>query len=164
MNKINKNMQDAFNKQINAEIFSSYLYLAMAAFLAENNFNGMSIWMKKQVAEELEHAMKLFDYVHKREGKVILTPIQSSTTEYKSPLDVFEKTYNHECNVTKLIIELVDLSIKETDNDSKEFLKWFVEEQKEEEESTLEIFDSLKKIKNDADGLLVLDTTLGKRN
>jgi ferritin len=156
-------IEDAFNKQLNAESFSAHLYMAMSAYFESINMKGMARWMRLQADEETAHAMKFFDFIHSRGGKVILGQINAPTTEWDSPLAAFEAAYGHEQMITDKINKLVDLSIKEGDHASNAFLQWFVTEQVEEEESVSEIVDQLKLIENERGPLFMLDRELGQR-
>ena len=160
---LNERIQDAFNKQINAELFSSYLYVSMAAFFESQNLKGMARWMRLQAQEENMHAMKFFDFINERGGKIVLTQIDAPKTEWSSPLDVFEDTCKHESKVTGLINELVDLSLSEKDHAANAFLQWFVTEQVEEEASVLEITEQLKLTGDQGSMLFMLDRELGQR-
>jgi ferritin len=156
-------IQDAFNSQINAELFSSYLYLSMSAYCDSQNLAGMANWMRIQAQEEHTHAMKFFDFVNERDGRVLLTQIEAPKTEWTSPLDVFEETLAHEQKVTGLINGLVDLSLEEKDHASNTFLQWFVTEQVEEESTAKTIVDKLKLIGDNPVALYMLDGELGQR-
>ena len=132
---MNKKIQNAINKQINAELYSAYLYLSMSAYCDSLNLKGFSHWLKKQAQEETEHGMKLYDYVVEKGGRVLLAAIDAPQEEWESILDVFDKTLKHEQKVTGLINNLVELAKKEDDKEAEDFLLWFVKEQVEEEES-----------------------------
>jgi len=160
---LNRKMQDAFNKQLNAEMFSSYLYLSMSAYFDSQNLKGMANWMRMQVQEESLHAMKFFDFINERGGKVFLTQIDGPKTEWNSPLDVFEETCKHESDVTGLINDLVDLSLSERDHAANGFLQWFVTEQVEEEATVQEIKDKLKLVSGNPVALFMIDQELGQR-
>lgn len=160
---MNQKIENAFNKQINAELSSAYLYLSMAAYFESQNLSGMSHWMKKQAGEEKEHAMKFFHYLTERGGRVILSELTAPKTEWKSPLAAFEDAYKHECIVTGLINALMDLAQKEKDHASDVFLQWFVSEQVEEEAAALGIVERLKMAGDHKSILLMLDKELAKR-
>jgi ferritin len=159
---IKKKVQEALNEQINAELYSSYLYLSMAAKFENMSLEGFAHWMTIQAQEELSHAMKLYDYVNERGGRVYLKGIEEPPREWKSTLDVFEAVYNHEQKVTSLINKLVDLSIKEKDHATTNFLQWFVKEQVEEEASADSILQKVKLV-GSGDGIFLLDKELGQR-
>ncbi len=156
-------MLEAFNKQVNAEMWSSYLYLSMSAWFEQQNLSGMAGWMKNQALEELMHAMKIYDHIHERGGAVTLTAINAPGTEWASPLAVFEATYEHECHVSSLINGLVDLAIGESDHASNAFLQWFVSEQVEEEDVANGIVEQMKLIGDDRGALFMIDRELGAR-
>jgi ferritin len=158
-----KTMQDAINEQIQKEYHSSYLYLAMAAYCEANNLPGAAQWMRVQSREELSHAMKLFEHMVDRGGRVTLQAIPQPPAEYKSALDVFEKVLAHEQLVTASIHKLYALALKENDYPAQVMLQWFVTEQVEEEKSATEVVDQLKMIGDSTNGLLMLDRGLGKR-
>ncbi len=156
-------MLKALNEQINAEMYSSYLYLAMEAYFQSISLTGFAAWMRSQVQEELFHAMKFYDFVFERGGLVTLQTIKKPDSSWKSPLDAFKNVLKHEEHVTSLINDLVDLSMAEKDHATLNFLQWFVAEQVEEEATAGEIVDKLKLIKNDTSGLFMMDAELGKR-
>ncbi|MBI4811485.1 MAG: ferritin, partial [Ignavibacteriales bacterium] len=130
---INKSMQDAINSQINEELYSSYLYLAMAAHFDAINLSGFAHWMKVQSDEERSHAMKFYNYIYDRGGRVSLKTIPQPPAKFKSPLDVFKQVLEHEQKITKLINKLYELAIKEKDYPTEMMLHWFINEQVEEE-------------------------------
>ncbi len=156
-------IETAFNEQLNAELFSSYLYLSMAAYFESQNIKGMANWMRMQVQEENMHAMKFFDFINERGGRVTLAKIKEPKTEWNSPLDVFEDTCEHESKVTSLINDLVDLAVKEKDHAANAFLQWFITEQVEEEATVQEIRDKLRLVKDNAVALFMIDQELGQR-
>lgn len=160
---LNQKIQDAFNKQINAELYSSYLYVSMSAYFEAINLKGMANWMRVQAQEEMVHAMKFYNFINERSGRVLLATIEGPDTEWASPLAAFEYTYEHECKVTSLINALVDLSIKESDHAANAFLQWFVNEQVEEEASADEVVGKLKLGGDHASVLFMIDQELGQR-
>jgi ferritin len=160
---LSKKMEDALNGQLNAEMFSAYLYLSMAACFESINMQGMAKWMTVQAKEEHGHAMKFYDFIVDRAGRVKLAAIAAPETEWASPLAAFEAAYGHEQKVTGLIGELVKLAKAEGDVATSIFLQWFVTEQVEEEKSTSEIVQKLKMVKDMAPALLMLDGILGQR-
>jgi len=160
---ISKKMQDALNEQINAELYSAYLYLAMAAEFESNNLKGMASWMEVQAKEETEHAKRLYDFVNDRGGRVTLKAIDTPPAEWKSPAAAFKAAYEHEQKVTAMIHNLVDVARSEKDKAAEVMLAWFVDEQVEEEAQTSEIAEKLGMIKESANGLFMLDNALGKR-
>ena len=160
---IKDKVAEAISKQINAELYSAYLYLAMAAYLGANHWPGFGRWMKLQAKEENAHAMKLFDYVLAQGGRIGLEDIKASDINWNTPLEVFEAVYKHEQKVSALINELVKVARNENDADAESMLKWFVDEQVEEEASAQKIIDKLKPVKGSTDGLSALDCELGQR-
>jgi len=157
------NIEEALNKQLNAELFSSYLYLSMSAWFESTNSPGMANWMRIQAQEELTHAMKFFDFIHERDGKVTLVQVDAPKTAWDSPLDAFQAAYEHECKVSGLINGLVDLALQESDHAANAFLQWFVSEQVEEEASALGIVDKLKLVGDNSVALFMVDGELGQR-
>jgi ferritin len=153
----------ALNKQINAELYSSYLYLAMAAYFESRNWMGFAHWMEVQSKEENEHAMKFYGYVLERGGEVILEDIKASEANWKTPLSVFEAVYEHELKVTGLINGILKVARDENDAATESMLKWFIDEQVEEEANAKLIVEKLKLIKDSANGLFMLDHELGER-
>jgi ferritin len=156
-------VQEALNKQINAELFSEYLYLSMSAYFEAKSFKGMAQWMRIQAGEEHGHAMKFFDFLNDRDGRVLLAQIEAPKTDWKSPLDVFQDALAHEQKVTALINDLSNLALAEKDHASHDFLEWFVKEQVEEESVARLIIDQLKLVGDNGTGLYMLDEKLGQR-
>jgi ferritin len=160
---ISKKMQTAFNEQVAAEFYSSHLYLAMSAYLQEIDLPGFANWMRIQYKEETAHAEKFFDYVIERDGRAELLNWEAPPKQWKSGLAVFEEAYKHEQKVTSLINKLMDIAVKESDYASQSFLKWFIDEQVEEEASVKAIVQQLKLIDVSKSGLFQLDRELGQR-
>ena len=160
---LNKKIEEALNAQINAEMWSAYLYLSMAAFCHANGNPGMGHWFEGQFQEEQDHAKILFNYVIQRNGKVDLKAIKEVPTTWESVLDVFESTLKHEQTVTALINNLFALTTQENDYATQSMLKWFIDEKVEEEENATNIIDNLKMIKDNGYGLYMLDKELGAR-
>ena len=160
---ISKKMEGALNAQVNAELYSAYLYLSMESYFKSLNLNGFANWMRVQTQEEVSHAMKIYDFINERGGRALLKGIEGPPTKWKSPLAVFETAYAHEQKVTGLINDLVDLAIKEKDHATNSFLQWFVNEQVEEEASADEIVQQLKMMENAPGGMFMLDRELGQR-
>ncbi len=158
-----KKMELAINKQINAEMFSAYLYLSMESYFQSISLKGCASWMRIQVQEELFHSMKFYDFVAERGGRVLLDSIDKPDSEWKGPLDAFEHILKHEQLVTSLINDLMELAIAEKDHATQIFLQWFVSEQVEEEASVGEIVDRLRLIGDNKSGLFMVDSELGKR-
>ena len=160
---LKERIQKALNEQINAELYSSYLYLAMSAYFGSINLKGFANWMRIQAQEELAHTMKFYDFIEERGGRASLTSIEGPRTEWSSPLEAFEHAYEHETHVTALINALVDVSIEESDHATNNFLQWFVAEQVEEESSADDIVQRLKLVGNDGAGLFMIDQELAAR-
>ena len=161
---ISQKMQDAFNDQINAELYSSYLYLAMSGYFESVNLPGCGNWMRVQAQEEIVHAMKMYHFVVERGGRVEMQPIEGPPKEWDSPLAAFEAGYGHEQKVTARINNLMDTAIGEKDHASQIFLQWFVSEQVEEEASADEVVQQFKKVGDKGHVILMLDRELGKRS
>lgn len=160
---INKTMQDAINEQINKELFSSYLYLSMAAYFEAKNLSGFGNWMRVQADEEREHAMKFYNFILETGGKVTLKAIDAPKTEWNSNLEVAEEVAAHEAKVTASIYALYELAQKEKDYPAQVMLQWFITEQVEEEKNAAEIVADLKLIEERGTAVLMLDKQLGKR-
>ncbi len=160
---LSKKMEKAINQQINAEMYSSYLYLSMATYFESKSLGGFSNWMRQQAQEELFHGMKMFDYVCERGGQVTLKAIDKPTSKWSSPLNAFENVLSHEQKVTGLINNLVNLALEERDHATNIFLQWFVSEQVEEEDTAGGLVDKLILIGKDANGLFMLDSELATR-
>ena len=158
-----KKMIDALNEQIKKELYSAYMYLAMSAYFDDLGLPGFAGWMRAQAQEEVEHAMKMYDYVLARGGKIVLKAIDAPPKAWKSPLDVMQAAFAHEQFVTRCINELSDLAVKEKDHASQIFLSWYVTEQVEEEENFTDLVNALKLIKGEGQGLLMLDRELSSR-
>jgi ferritin len=160
---LSKKMEKALNDQINAELFSSYLYLSMAAYFERMNLPGFANWMRIQVQEENAHGMIFFNFVNERGGKVELQAIDKPAFEWKNPINVFEEVLKHENKVTDLINNLVNIAIQEKDHATNNKLQWFVAEQVEEEANASKILDQLKIVEGKGQGLLLLDRELQTR-
>lgn len=160
---ITKKLQEAFNVQITAEMWSSNLYLSMSYYFAQQGFDGFAEWMKKQSQEELEHAYKLADYLTRRGGIVKIDKIDVVPQGWGSALEVFEEVYKHECRVSAMIDNLVDVARAENDKATEEFLMWFVREQVEEEETAQGIVDKIKMAGENPSALLFIDGKLAAR-
>lgn len=160
---ISKTMQDAMNDQINKELYSSYLYLSMAAYFEDKNLPGFAHWMRVQEAEERDHAMKIYDFLLERGGKVTLKAIDAPKSEWKSALEVAEEVAAHEAKVTASIYALYETALKEKDYPAQVMLQWFISEQVEEEKNAAEIVANLKLIEERGTAVLMLDHRLAKR-
>ncbi|MFH1138748.1 MAG: ferritin [Pseudomonadota bacterium] len=160
---LSEKMQDALNRQINAELYSAYLYASMAAWFQSVGLRGCAGWMSVQTREETFHAMKFFNFVQERNGVVKLTALDAPPAAWESPLAAFKDAYQHELKVTGLINSLVDLALAESDHASNIFLQWFVTEQVEEEASVDEVVQQLKLVGEAGPGLFMIDKDLGAR-
>lgn len=163
MSSLSDRMVEALNRQLNAEIYSAYLYLSMAAYFESMFLKGFANWMKVQWQEELTHAMKFFNYISERGGRVKLYAVEEPQFEWDSPLAAFEHVYNHEVKVTRRINELVNMALEEKDHATYMMLQWFVNEQVEEEAAALEIVEKLRRIGKNEMGLLMIDRELAAR-
>ncbi len=160
---ISEKMQEALNGQLNAEIYSSYLYLSMAAYFQHINLGGFAAWMRVQAQEELVHVMKYYDFINERGGRVVLKPVEGPPAEWESPLAAFEAAYEHEQKVSGLINDLVERALEERDHASNIFLQWFVTEQVEEEDTANGVVQKIKLMGDARGGLFMLDQELGQR-
>jgi ferritin len=156
-------MQEALNNQINAELYSSYLYLSMASYYSSIDLAGFAHWMECQAKEELFHAMKMYDYVIERGGRAVLKPIEGPATDWDGPSAPFDQALQHEIKVTGLINDLVNLAIEEKDHATNNFLQWYVKEQVEEEASATEVVQKMKLMGGEGNGLFMLNQELAAR-
>lgn len=162
--KIKENIEKAINDQIQMELAAAYTYLSMAAYFESRAFDGFAHWMKLQRAEEDEHAMRFYRYLHDRDGRVKLQALEEPTHEFSSPLDVFEKSLENEKKVTASIHALYELAQSEKDYATVSMLKWFVDEQVEEERNALDMVDKLKLAGDHPGALLLVDREAGRRS
>ena len=160
---ISKKMQDAISEQINAELFSAYLYLSMSAYFETLNLDGFARWLRVQFAEEQAHALKFFDFVVERGGQVDLKAIARPSAKWDSPLAAFKQVLEHEQHVTGLIYNLCNVANDEKDFASQVLLQWYVTEQVEEEKNASQIVADLERIEAHETAVLMLDHRLGKR-
>jgi len=156
-------VERAFNEQLKNELGSAYLYLSMAAYFHSLGLHGMAQWMRVQTQEETLHAMKFFDHIKDRGGRVKLAALAEPKPEWSSPLDAFRHAYKHEQFVTSKINELVKVAEGEDDQAAKTFLQWFVAEQVEEETSASKVVHMLERVGDSREGLLMVDGELGAR-
>ena len=156
-------MVEALNEQINAEMWSAYLYLSMSLNAAAKGHKGVANWFAIQFKEEQDHAQILINYTLSRGGEVKLAPIAEVETSWKNPLAMFKDTLEHEKKVTALITKLYEIAVEEKDYPTQNRLKWFIDEQVEEEENAQDIIDSLDKVGDDGLGLYMVDRELGSR-
>jgi ferritin len=160
---MSRTMQDAMNEQMKHEFYSSYLYLSMSAFCDRSNLPGLARWMRAQAQEETKHAMKIFDHVLDRGGKVELQQLARPPADFASPKEVFEQAHQHERQVTAAINQVYGLAVDERDFASTAFLDWFVREQVEEEKTSGLLAEQFRMVGEDRPGLLMLDRELGQR-
>ena len=160
---LGKAVEDAMNEQIKNELFSAYQYLSMAALCEAENLPGFAHWMRAQTREETEHAMKFYDFILDRNGRVVLQGIDGPLVEFGSPLEVFEKALEHERRVTAMINDLYGLAARENDYASQTFLQWFVTEQGEEEKNAGDVVETLRMVGDKSEALFLLDRELGQR-
>lgn len=160
---MNEKVQAALNAQINMELSAFYTYLSMSAYFEASSLMGFAAWVRHHAEEEMVHAMKIYDYINHRRGRVLLTAIAPPKTNWDSALSAFEDAMRHEEKVTASINELVDLARKEKDHATESFLKWFVDEQVEEEEVVDLAIQKLKLIGDFGPGLYMLDRELAEQ-
>jgi ferritin len=160
---LSKTIQDAINQQIQHELYSAYLYLAMSAHFEAASLPGFAKWTRTQAEEEQTHAMKFFDFINDRGGRVVLKAIDQPPTEYGTPLEVFEEILKHEQKVTSLIHKIYEAALKENDYPTQVMLHWFIDEQVEEEKNAGLIVDQLKMLGASAAGLYNYDRHVGRR-
>jgi len=160
---LSKTIEKALNEQINAELYSGYLYLSMASWIEGEGLDGFGNWFKVQAQEEVSHAMRLYDYVYERGGRVRMAAIEAPKTDWKSPTDAFEETLKHERKVTGLINGLVKLAREESDYATDNMLQWFVAEQVEEEDTADKLLQRIKLVGNKGQGLYMMDRELASR-
>ena len=160
---ISQAMQDAFNKQINEELYSAYLYASMANFFEHKSLKGFAHWMRLQSEEELAHTRRIVTFMNDRGGRVILEAVAAPQTDWETPLAAFEAAYEHECHISSCINNLSTKAMEEKDHASLVFLEWFVTEQVEEEANADEIVQQLKLMDGAAGGLFLMDKELSQR-
>ena len=160
---LSKKIEKGINEQIQSEFYSSHFYLSMAAYCEEIDLSGFAHWMRVQSEEEREHAMKFFDYLNERGGRVFLEAIDKPPSSFKSPRDIFEQTLKHEQQVTKMIHRLYKTAKDENDYATEVELQWFIREQVEEEKGASDILEKLKMVQNAPGALLMIDRQLGSR-
>lgn len=160
---ISKELHDAINKQIGIEFHASYSYLSMAAYFEETSWDGFANWMSLQSQEEHEHAMKFYTYLLDRGASVILPALEAPKVGYESPLDAFETSLAQEISVTKSIHDLYKLAHQQDDYATVSFLKFFVDEQVEEEKAASDMIDKIKRAGDNPDALLLIDSLAGER-
>ena len=160
---LNPKVEEAINEQINAELYSAFLYLSMSAYFQRQNLPGFAKWTYVQYLEETTHALKFFNYVNERGGSVKLAAIKEPPTEWRNPVEVFDAIYKHEQLVTSLIYRIVDIAIQERDHASNNMLQWYVAEQVEEEANATDIIAQLRMVGDKSSAIFMIDHQLGKR-
>ncbi|CAI8038670.1 Bacterial non-heme ferritin [Geodia barretti] len=160
---VSSSLQVAFNRHINAEFYSSYLYLSMSTYCDSIDLPGFSHWMRIQSQEEYDHAMRILTYLEDRDGRVTLLPIEQPAIEFDSVEDVMRQTLGHEQHVTQLINELYAVAAESADFASQVMLQWFVNEQVEEEKTARDVIAALDKVAGRSDALLLLDREMAAR-
>lgn len=160
---IKKEVLHSINDQINAESYSAFMYLSMAAYFENMGLSGFANWMKIQYQEESAHALKFFNYLTERNGKVALKAIAQVPVDFNGIVDVFEKTLTHEIHVTALIDKLMDVAVAASDHATQSFLKWFIDEQVEEEANVEKILATLKLINGEGNGIFMMDREMSAR-
>ncbi|MGH4122775.1 MAG: ferritin [Clostridium sp.] len=160
---ISEKLLNELNKQINFELYSAHIYLAMAAYCASEDFDGFSNWFKVQAEEEKFHAMKFYNYVNEMNGRIVLEGMPDPQNDFKSLLEAFQISYNHEKIVTSKIYNLTDIATEEREHATISLLKWFIDEQVEEESNFSGLIKRLERINDDPTSLYLLDTELAAR-
>lgn len=156
-------MEKELNKQLNKEFFSAYLYMSMSAYFQSVDLLGFANWMNIQAKEELFHAEKFYNYIHERNGKVVLEQLDKPQTDWESPLAAFEESLKHEVFITASINDLANAALEEKDHATNIFLQWFITEQVEEEANATEVIRKIKLMKDAPGGMYMLDKELAAR-
>ena len=161
---LSQSLQDALNEQIKNEFYSAHVYLSMSSWFEDKGLPGFAKWMRIQYSEELAHGLKIFDFINDRDGKALVYGFDAPPSDWKSPLDVFENSYEHEQKVTAMINNLYKMAQQEPDYATLVLMQWFISEQVEEEKSAKLIVDQLKMAGDSASAILILDRELGARS
>lgn len=161
---IGEKLANAINDQIRNELESYYVYLSMAAYFHATSLNGMAHWMRCQAHEEMIHAMKFFDHIDDRGGKITLQNLKQIKTEWNSPLEAFQDAYAHEQFISEKIRDLTTIAREEREYSSEPLLSWFLDEQVEEEATVSSITDQMEMVGDDKTAILMLDRELGQRS
>jgi ferritin len=156
-------MEKALNRQVNAELYSAYLYQSMHAWFLGRSLDGFASWMQAQALEEVSHAMKIYHFVAERGGNLTLEAIDKPPSTWDAPVAVFKDVLAHERKVTGMINDLVNLAQEEKDHATNQFLQWFVEEQVEEESSADSVLQKIKLSGDKGNALFMMDKELGAR-
>lgn len=160
---LSKKLLEGLNDQINFEFYSSYTYLAMAGYCESIDLSGFANFFRVQAKEELDHAMKLYDYVYQKNGSVVLEQVNKPQGDYDGIIDVFEKGYEHEQLVTRKIYELTDIAYEEREHSTISLLKWFIDEQVEEENNFNSLVKRVRRVEDNPAGLYLMDDELATR-
>lgn len=160
---LSKKIETALLGQINNEMYSAYLYMAMSSCSNDMGLKGFTNWFMVQYHEEMLHAMKIYEYVQRQGGSVKLQAIKQPPSKWKSPLDMLQQTLKHEQFITGCFNDLMELAIKEKDHATQIFLQWYVSEQVEEEENDNDLINLLKVAKDNAQALMMIDKDLAAR-
>ncbi len=160
---IGQRMREAMNEQIMHETFSAYLYVSMSAYFHSMGLDGMAQWMKAQAQEELGHALRFYNHINERGGRIELLAIEKPEKEWDAPLAAFEAALKHEEFISGRINDLAKIADEENDRAAGIMLQWFVTEQVEEEDSVTKVIDMLKLVGKDGPALLLADRELGQR-
>jgi ferritin len=160
---LSQKMQDALNEQLAREFYASHLYLSMSAYYEANNLPGFAHWMRMQSEEERMHALKFFDFINDRSGRVTLHAIEQPPGDFASALDAMQQALAHEQQVSAAINKLYDVAVQERDYAAQTLLHWFIDEQVEEEKTTSNVVEQLKLVGNEGLGLFMLDRQLADR-
>jgi ferritin len=160
---ISEKMTHALNEQVNREMYSAYLYMAMSNHSNQAGLKGFANWFMVQYHEEMLHAMKIYEYIQRQGAVATLGAIQAPPADFESPLDMFTQTLAHEQFITRSINDLMEIAIAEKDHATQIFLEWYVTEQVEEEENDNDIIAQLKLIGDNPQGLMMLDRELAAR-
>lgn len=160
---MDKNISKMLQAQINQELYSSYLYMSMSAWFAANSYDGFAKWMRVQVQEELSHTAYFINYLQDRGETIEFEAIEKPKGDWKSPAEIFEAAYNHECLITKSVTEIFIEARKLADVKSEIFLQWFISEQTEEEKTVSDIIGRLKIAGGSAEAIFMLDNEYGSR-
>ena len=161
--KLSATIEKALNDQLNLELISAYAYLAMAAYFEQTPFEGFAAWMELQSKEEMEHAHKFYNYLNERNGRVKLQAIAEPKTDYSAPIEAFRTSLAHEQKVSAAILSIYEIASAEKDYPTMSFLKWFLDEQVEEEKNVSDMLAKLELIGDNRNGLFHLDHRAGKR-
>ncbi len=158
-----KKIESALNQQIQSEFYSAYLYLSMSAYCQEIHLDGFAHWLQVQSKEEIDHAMRLYNYLNNRGGRVILQAIDRPPENFKSPRRMFEQILKHEQGISQAIHKLYKLAQDEKDYATEVELQWFIKEQVEEEKTAGDILQKIIMVGDQPAALLMMDHHLDSR-